>query len=225
MDWDTYNSAEAHGTATGEGQDIFGDLSVEVEITAVDAHMVEVSFSGRKIAGDEVSYKWNRYGQLVIDVKGYVAKGSLRKSIMKALLTTRKYFVPVSEEAFNNQWTLTRGVLFPDDGDHEVGVLTRGQNVIGIFRKGSDISRTMEWYEKMVYKSTAWKSMRVGKLIDYKPEFHLDDDIYAQQEPEFTREEELEEICAFVSSMQGRKRSASEQIILGDLRAILDGMV
>jgi len=226
MDWDTYNSAEAHGTSTGASEDLFGcNIDVKVEITAVDRQMVEQAFSGSSVAGDEVVYRFNNWGELKCTVGGYEAKGSMFKGILNAISVNRKYFSPSQELGLDNQWTITKGVMFPNGSKLSVGILSRGDTVIGIYKKGTNVANTIKWYEKMVYKSGAWKSMRTHTIRDFKPEYHTDDDIYASQYPEFTREAELEEIVSFVSSLRGRRRSPGEQQILEDLRAELNSLV
>ncbi len=226
MNWDTYNSAEAHGTSTGATEDMFTqNIEIEVEITAVDERMVEHSFTGTHVANDKVGYTFNRYGQLNMTVGIYKAKGSLAKGILNAISVGRKYFTPTEELGVANQWTLTKGILFPNGSKLRVGILSRGDRVIGIYKAGTNVASTIEWYEKMVYKGEAWKNMRVHSLRTFKPEWHVEDDIYATQEPEFTREAELEEIAQFISSLRGRRLSADEQILLEDIKAELNTMM
>ena len=226
MDWDTYNSAEAHGTSTGSSQDMFTqNIEIEVEITAVDERMVEHSFTGTHVADDKVGYTFNRYGQLNMTVGKYKAKGSLAKGILNAISVNRKYFTPTEEVGLNNQWTITKGIMFPNGSKLQVGILSRGETVIGIYKKGSNVSGTIKWFEQTIYKSNAWKNMRTHHLRDFKPEYHVEDDIYATQAPEFTREDELEEIYQFIASLRNRRRSSQEQQMLEDISAELDSMV
>ena len=226
INWDKYNAAEADGISKGSTEDVLScDIDIAIEITAVDRTMVEESFTGTHIAGDEVVYRFNSYKQLGCTVGGFKAKGGLLKGILKAIATDRRYFIPVEEIGLNNQWTITRGIMFPNGSRLEVGLLSRGDVIIGIFKKGANVGNTIKWYEKMIYKTGAWKAMKTHSLRDFKPEFHAEDDIYADQAPEFTREPELEEIAQFISSLRGRRLSAGEQILLGDIKAELDSMV
>jgi len=225
MEWELYNAAEADGTSTGSSQEMFGQIDISVEITAVDERMVEQSFAGQTVAGQEIEYSFNRWGSLEMMVAGHKAKGGLAKGIFNAISVNRKYFRPKADLGINGQWVLTNGILFPNGAQLQVGILSRGQKVVGIYKAGTDVAKTIQWYETMVYKNTAWNSMRIHHLRDYKPEFHVDDDLYAMQEPEFTREVELEEIANFITSLRARKRSQGEEQILSDIKAELDSMV
>jgi len=226
MDWDIYNRAEADGTSTGSTENIYSsDIDIKIEITAVDKQMVEQSFTGTHVAGDKVEYDFNRYGQLNCTVGGYKAKGSMFKGILSELSGGNKYFKATEEIGLSNQWTILKGSLFPNGSNIQGGFLCRGETIIGFYKKGNNVANTIMWYEKMVYKSNAWQNMRTHSLRDFKPEFHTEDDLYATQAPEFTREDELEEIYQFIASLRARKRSAQEQQILEDIKVELDSMV
>ena len=224
MDWDKYNAAEADGVATGSSQDmLFDDVQVDVELTAVDRYMVEHSFTGNHIAGDEVTYKFNRYGQLGGSVRGWALKGGSWKGILKALSTNPKWFTPLEELEVAAQWTLVRGVLFPNGSKIPVGLLCRGDVIIGVYKKGTNVGSTIKWFEQKIYKTNAWRNMQTHKLRDYKPE--VLNEVYQKQTPMFTREEELEEITAFIDSLRNRILGNEETQILRDLRDVIDNIL
>jgi hypothetical protein len=85
--------------------------------------------------------------------------------------------------------------------------------------------KTIKWYEKAIYRSNLWEQHQVGSLRDFKPEFHLEDDVYSDQFPEFTRTDELEEIYSFITSLKGRRRSNEEQQLLKDIYNEIEGML
>jgi hypothetical protein len=103
----------------------------------------------------------------------------------------------------------------------------RHNRIISIFKPKAKASilKTIKWYEKAIYKSNLWEQHQVGSLRDFKPEFHYEDDVYADQYPEFTRTDELEEIYQFIASIKGRRRSVEEQQILRDIYDELGAML
>ena len=223
IDWEIYNAAETTSVESNQ-EELFSDIDVSIEITAVDTYMVKTSFAGNTLAGEEITYSFNRYGQLQATVGKTKAKGQLLKGICMAIFDSRAYFQPDEELSVNSLYTIVRGTLFPNGSKIPAGILLRGNRIIGIYKSGTDLSRTIKWYEQTVYKSNAWQNMHVHKVRDYRPEFRLDDDVYAQQTPEFTREDELQEIHEFISSLKGRKLSVDEQLLLQDIRNEIDSI-
>ncbi len=225
MNWETYNQSEADGVSTGSSQDMFTEnIDVAVEITAVDKHMVETQFTGNAIAGEGISYTFNRYGQLTCKFDtGWDIKGGMMKAVMRAIASRHEWFQPMEEVAVGSQWTILKGVLFPNGSKIEVGLLTRGEAIIGIYKKGTNLSRTIKWFEKTIYKSNAWRNMQTHSLREFRPE--VKNEIYSHLAPEFTREDELEEMSTFIESLSNRRLSNDELQILHDIKDTLDRLL
>jgi len=222
-DWLIYGGAEATGTNASEDT-LTDELDLVNEIANADSRFVEMHYAGETLAGQLIDYSFNRWGQLQMHINGHELKGGVRAGIYRGILNSRLYFSPIEEMGIGKNWTLISGVLFPDGSQIDIGILMHSNQIIGIYKEGTDVGRTIRWFEKNIYKGN-WKQMKVHKLTSYRPEYNADTDVYHDQEPEFTREAELEDIYTFISSLKGRKHSAEELQLLHDIQTELADML
>jgi hypothetical protein len=223
IDWEIYNGAEADGVNGVEDLASSNMVDVATEIAAMDKSFAKKLFAGKQIAGQEIKYSFNRYGSLTARVAGHKAKGQLMKAIIECIY--EDHFIPTKVEKLNEKWEVIHGVNDLFNKTKEIKFLLRADKVISCLKPKAKVIKTVKFYEQAVYKSTAWENLQTGNIRDFKPEFHLEDDVYSKQEPEFTREDELEEIYQFISSLKGRRRSAEEQLLLMDIAAEINSML
>ncbi len=223
-DWLKYTGAEADGTTTGSTADmLYDEIDMTAEIKAVDEHMVRHSYTGETLAGDKVTYSWNRWDALVIKVKDRKMSGGILKGMMQVLSENKRLFVPTEEITFENQWSMMKGIFTMRGTQHKVQILYRGNKPISITKDGTKVSRTIKFYESKVYRTNSWKNMRISSLREFRPE--VQNDVYKDQLPEFTRVDELEEIRAFLAGLRSRKLSWEEADILEDIKSELITLV
>ena len=194
---------------------LFDSVDVAIELPTLDDTVVRESFNGNTLAGDTLTYSFNRWGNLQVHLDKYVIKGRTLKAMYKELIDNKKYFQPTDEVSIDSKWSMLRGNLFPNKGNAEGSWLLRGESIIGFYKTGTNVARTIQWYEKAIYKGKSISFNRAHKTIDYRPEVR--NDIYDTQEPEFTKEPELEEILSFITSLKGRKVSRNEHLLLLDI--------
>ena len=217
--WTVYNGTEATGINSSE--DILShDIDMLDEIKSADSRFVEQSYAGATLAGEAVDYSFNRYGQLQMKLGNWAVKGGVRSGIHKAILNSRLWFTQSQEVTLSGNWTIVKGTMFPNGSAIEVGILMHSLAIIGIYKSGTDVSKTIKWFEQKIYGSNNYKNMQVNSIRDYKPE--VQNDVYKHQAPEFTREDELEEMLAFVTSLKDRRISGEEAELLGAIRDELD---
>jgi len=220
-DWLIYNGTEGNGINSSE--DILPNtIDVIDEIKSADARFVEGQYAGMTLSGEPIDYSFNRYGQLTMEINGWAVKGGVRTGIHRAILNSRRYFTIEQEVSITGNWTIVKGIMFPNGSKQRVGILMHSESIIGIYKSGTDVSRTIEWFEKNIYK-TNWKQMRVHRTIDYRPE--TPSGVYKTQSPEFTKEDELEEIRAFITSMKERRLSGEEIEILRDIESEIGRLI
>jgi hypothetical protein len=190
----------------------------------VSSRIIRSSFSGNELAGEKLTYRWNGYGQLGIRLGSTKVKKTQLQVIFKELLND--YMVRESETIYGDGlWYTVEGYLTVGRKGHIKGrFLLRGNYVVGYFKDGSKIERTIKWWNKHVFNQSATADVATYTR-DFKPEFHGEDDIYSTQYPEFTREDELNEIGDFLTSLSGRRLSPDEELILRDIKAQLDSML
>jgi len=226
-EWMVYAGAEAQGTTKGETADMLSsDLDMKTEIKAVDEHMVRTAYTGEYLAGDEVKYKFDNWGNLVASVKGKKMSGGIMKGMMQVLSDNRRLFTPSEEITLENQWSLMKGMLHLENTKMKhipVQILYRGNKPISITKQGTKVSKTIRFYEQKVYKTNAWKNMRISSLREYRPE--VENDVYKHQSAEFTRVDELEEIRGFIASLKQRRLSWEEADIVEDISSELSTLL
>ena len=217
--WTLYNASEATGMNSSE--DILAhNLDIVDEIKSADSRFVEMHFAGNTLAGQHLDYSFDRYGQLTMKLDNWAVKGGVKSGIQKAILNSRRYFVQHQEISLSGNWTIVKGVMFPDGSAIEVGILMHSLAIIGIYKKGTNVANTIKWFEQKIYGSNNYKNMQVNSIRDYAPE--VKNDVYKHQAPEFTRESELDEILEFVTSLKARRISGEEAELLGAIRDELD---
>ena len=191
------------------------NLDLEEDLRYLDPTMIHNNFSGRTLAGSRVIYKWNNWGQLTVKVDGHELKGRTKGYILAELY--EYYFTKKSLTSVGNQglWAVVKGVLFAgSEKTIECKFVLRGQKVIGVFKPDAGVKASIKWWSKNIYKDYSKNMFKAKKVIDFKPEFRVDRDVYGNQAPEFTRESELEEIRAFIASLKGRRLSNEERELL-----------
>ena len=205
-----------------EAQDEFHPEYADITtvLPALDEHIVRESFTGSALAGDSIEYRFNRYGQLDMVLKGqYKLSGSTKRAVLKELYDNPAWFQKAEEAVLDEHWALVRGVLFPGGSNTEGSFLFRGTTFIGFYRKGTSVSKTMKFYDQKVFKTISRRYDKAHKTVDYRP--HVRNDIYDAQEPMFTREEELEEVYQFLKSLTSRRLSNEENEIIDAIRSVL----
>jgi len=220
--WTMYNGIEGNGINSSE--DILShSIDMMDEIKSADARFVEGQFAGQTLAGEQLEYTFNRYGQLQMELGNWTVKGGVRSGIHRAILSSRLYFRQVQEVALSGNWTIVKGVMFPNGSAIEVGILMHSLAIIGIYKAGSDVGNTIKWFEQKIYGSNNYKNMQVNSIRDYAPE--VQNEVYSKQSPEFTKELELEEIRGFINSLKGRRLSGEEADILADIASEVDTLL
>ncbi len=220
--WDLYNQSEAGGMNSSE--DIIShELDILDEIKSADSRFVEGQYAGETLSGQQIDYSFNKYGQLVMKLGDWKVKGGVRSGIHKAILNSRRWFQQSQEVSLSGNWTIVKGVMFPNGSAVEVGILMHSLAIIGIYKSGTNVANTIKWFEQKIYGSNNYKNMQVNSIRDYAPE--VVNDVYKHQAPEFTREVELEEILGFITSLKQRRLSGEEVEILGAIQDELDELV
>lgn len=220
-EWVIYTAAESTGISKGSTEDvIISTIDINDEIAGADSRFVEKHFAGMTLAGDKIDYIFNKWGQLQMKVAGHTVKGGIRAGIHKGIANSRLYFHALEEESFSGQWTIVRGIMFPNGSSIEVGILYHGESILGIYKKGTNLGRTIKWFEKKIFKTNHWMNMKTHSLREFRPEVR--NDVYKDQLPEFTREDELVEILDFVTSLKSRRLSYEEVEILQQIQSELE---
>ena len=214
-DWLIYGAAETTGMNTSE--DIIShELDILDEIKSADSRFVEGQYAGETLSGQQIDYSFNRYGQLQMKLGGWKVKGGVRSGIHKAILNSRRWFQQHQEVSLSGNWTIVKGVMFPNGSAIEVGILMHSLAIIGIYKSGTNVANTIRWFEQKIYGSNNYKNMQVNSIRDYAPE--VQNDVYKHQAPEFTRETELEEIGEFIRSLKLRRISGEEAALLEEIQ-------
>ncbi len=201
---------------------LFNDVDITIELPALDDHIVRESFTGTHLAQDKLKWSWNHWGQLQCSVKGYSIKGRTLKAMYKEFLYNKRLFVATKEKSIGEKWTVLYGTLYIGKSP-TVKILMRGETIIGIFKKNTKITPTIKWYEKAVYGGKAGHFNKSHKTIDYRAE--APHDVYDRQQPEFTKEMELEEIREFMHSLKRRVLSNEEREIIAAIGSECDMMI
>ncbi len=221
-DWMIYTAAEATGT-NGSEDILQCEIDLKSEIANADPRFVEQAYAGNTLAGEEIAYSW-RYDQLTFKIRGIKLKGGTRSGIHRAIVNSRQYLTIHQETSINGNWTVLDGTLHVNDKDVDVKVLMHSLSIIGIYKPKAKLDKTIRWFERNIYKGN-WKSMQVQSIRDYRPEWTVENDIYAEQAPEFTRETELDEINEFIRSLRTRRLSGEEEEILKVIASNIEMMV
>ena len=191
--------------------DHFTDYTdITKELMYLDKTIVRENFSGNTLAGEPVVYSISRWGQLDIKIGEYKLAKSTKRIVLDALC--EGYFHLKEEVVINGVWSLEKGVLFPAGTPIVGSFLYRGNMVIGFFQEGTNVGKTIEWYEKAMYGSSMKSMHRTHRVKDFAPE--TPSDVYDRQAPEFTKEAELNEILEFITSLKRRVLSAEEEELL-----------
>jgi len=164
------------------------------------------------IAGEELTLSINYWGQLEGKLGKYKVKGSTWKAIIKELYD--EHFKKTDETVIDARWSIVTGE-FTFSKRLRMKSLSRGETFIGFFTENTKVSKTINYYEKAVFKGTMINYNRVHKTVDYKAE--VENEVYANLAPEFTKENELEEIREFIRSLRLRRRSNEEQELLVEI--------
>ena len=187
----------------------FKDVSIDAEIVRAnyDVH-------NQSLAGQDVLWDYNRYGTLVPTVVGYMLNARAVKEMYKVIWTARHH--KVEEYHINENWYAYKIAMRTGT---ELIVLFRQNTLVSIVRPGTDVSNTIKFYDgKIPNMDQIW----VNKT--FKPE--IENEVYdAEVVPQFTREEELEEIRIFVRSLRHRHLSGEEIELLDEIRDEIDRMV
>ncbi len=208
-----------------DNQELLEDkVLISIELPAMDPTIVKESLCMINdkfyLAGDKLTLKFNHYGQLGIKLGKYPVKGSTFKTILKEIYTD--YFHPVQERSIDAKWVVVKG-YFKWGKKRDVKFLFRGETIIGIFTKNTKVSSTIKWYEKAIYKSKSFSFNKAHDTVTYRPE--VPNEVYDIQYPEFTKEKELEEIRAFITSLKTRRLGNEEREVINDIYSELGIMV
>ena len=210
---------EIAGTTTADTEDLmFDTVNVKNDICYIDEYMVRTNLGGRTLAGEPLRYTFSRYGQLNIYLKGIQLKRQTKGHILKELFL--EFFTIEDIKDLPHQWSIYKGVLFKDTSKPIPGkFLVRGSKVIAYFKPDAKVGRTIKFYEKKVYTNVSKNIYNTHHHRDWKP--HVSNEVYDNQQPMFTREEELEEVREFITSLKGRQLGNEEVEILKDIASEL----
>jgi hypothetical protein len=128
-----------------------------------------------------------------------------------------------SELIVNGSWVVLNGTLTLGVAKIKGGFLIRNNTIVGWYKAGTKLNDTIKWYDRVVFKDYHKKVMKSTVKRSIRRE--VENEIYSNQEPEFTREDELIDILEFIDSMRSRKLSASELLLLQDIKVSIDELL
>lgn len=203
------------------------DVLLEIEeLDSVGSYLndkvIRSSFTGDTIAGQDVAYEANRWGQYSIYVDDIELKGRTKGVILTALYNN--YFDKVEEKHYGGMWFVVTGYITCfEEEDYLVQFLLRGGKVLGMFKHNANVERAIKWYAQHVYSEKP-QDLYLRTTNSYGIEY--ENEVYdGQQFPEFTREDELEEILEFIESLSHRNISVDERNILTDISKAVDRLL
>jgi hypothetical protein len=178
-------------------------FSNQASMLDVSPRIIRTGFTGNYLGNDPVKYSWNTWGQLQVTVGNAKIEKQQLQAVLKALYNT--HFVSTKETVIGDGiWYMKHGYLTVGKKGKIPGkFLIRGSYIIGFFQEKVKVSRTIKFWNEKVFKYNGPVNIKYQR--DFKPEWHPEDDIYADQYPEFTREDELQEIDEFIESISHRK--------------------
>jgi hypothetical protein len=217
-DHDIIIQSEVNGKVTSETEEMMFNVDVATALGYMSSGVITNNFSGRTLAGEKLTYRWNYYDSLNM----YVGKKELTKHTKGVILAElfNNYFTITDVKDLKHNWYVYYGVLFKGTGKPiDCKMLLRGNKVIGIYKPKAKVKPTIKFYEKKIYRNME-RNMYVSHTpVDFRP--NAEHEVYDKQSPEFTREDELEEIRAFMASLK-RRLSAEEQDIINDIASEMD---
>ncbi len=207
--------SEVKGVTTSDTEEmLFDDMNIKHEIMYLDKVVLQNNFSGRTLAGEPVVYRWNNWGSLDVRLQGIKLKSQTKGHIMSELYT--EYFTIYDVVDHDHQWCEYIGILFKDSAKPIEGkFLLRGNKVIGYFKPKKSVMKTIKFYERKVYAGVSRHMHKSHKTVDFRK--HTPHGVYDHQEPEFTQEDTLEEVRAFLASLKSRVLGNEEKELVREI--------
>ncbi len=199
-----------------DNQELLPNVDIITTLPALDPTIVRESTvivnDVVYVAGEVLDLSINYWGQLQGKLGKYNVKGNTWKAIVRELYD--HHFTKTNETVVDSKWSIIHG-RFTFSKKLEMKSLSRGETFIGFFTEKTSVAKTIAYYEKAVFKGKMINFNRIHNTVDYRVE--SPHDVYDKQTPEFTKENELEEIRSFIASLRRRVLSNEETELLGSI--------